>query len=286
MMTSQIFAGTDYYVDATNGNDLNDGLTPGSAWQTVSKVNGSSFSPGDNIYFNRGDTWREKLTVPSSGSYGSPITFTSYGSGNDPKLLRSVAKNSTGDWTNESGNLWYATSASEVFNVIYDSESSEAIMETAKGNLNTQGEAWWDSGNSRIYVYSTSNPATYYNGVIECALNDVGIHLNQKSYITIDGLDIRYTGHDGIFGEISNLSNITIQNCNISYTGSNLSGGPAAFIGKGITLKDANGSLIDNNTFSYNFNAITLLASGAWSLTISNNTITNQHGNDGGEMMG
>ena len=69
-----------YYVK-TGGSDAADGLSDGNAWQTVAKVNGETFAAGDSILFNRGDTWRETLTVPSSGSSGNPITFGAYGTG-------------------------------------------------------------------------------------------------------------------------------------------------------------------------------------------------------------
>jgi len=73
-----------YYVDATSGDDAKNGLSEANAWKTISKVNGESFSAGDSILFKRGEEWREQLTVPSSGSDGSPITFGAYGSGAKP----------------------------------------------------------------------------------------------------------------------------------------------------------------------------------------------------------
>jgi hypothetical protein len=50
-------------------------------WATIAKVTGSTFSAGDSVSFNRGDVWREQLTVPSAGSAGNLITFGAYGSG-------------------------------------------------------------------------------------------------------------------------------------------------------------------------------------------------------------
>jgi hypothetical protein len=35
-----------YYVDATNGNDANSGLSPSTPWKTIAKVNASRFNPG------------------------------------------------------------------------------------------------------------------------------------------------------------------------------------------------------------------------------------------------
>jgi hypothetical protein len=50
-----------YYVDATSGNDANDGRSPAAAWKTIAKVNGYSFSAGDRILFKRGEMWRETV---------------------------------------------------------------------------------------------------------------------------------------------------------------------------------------------------------------------------------
>jgi hypothetical protein len=73
-----------YYVDATSGSDSANGTSDSTPWKTIAKVNSSSFSAGDSILFKKGETWREQLTVPSSGSSGSPITFGAYGSGAKP----------------------------------------------------------------------------------------------------------------------------------------------------------------------------------------------------------
>src|SRR3954469_8771778 len=78
--------GATFYVDATGGVDSNDGFSQATAWKTVAKVNGSTFSPGDQILFKRGQTWNESLVPPSSGASGNPIVFDAYGSGEAPTL--------------------------------------------------------------------------------------------------------------------------------------------------------------------------------------------------------
>src|ERR1035437_221983 len=85
LLFSTIASATDYYI-SSSGNDANNGLTPATAWQTIAKVNASSFNPGDQILFNKGDTWRETLTIPSSGSVDNYITFGAYGTGSKPKI--------------------------------------------------------------------------------------------------------------------------------------------------------------------------------------------------------
>jgi hypothetical protein len=79
------------YYDSATGSDSNSGTDTGHPWLTISKVNGATFSAGDSILFNRGNVWYgTALTVPSSGSSGSPITFGAYGSGANPILKGSM----------------------------------------------------------------------------------------------------------------------------------------------------------------------------------------------------
>lgn len=75
-------AGNTYYVDATDGLDTNDGLTPETAWQTVTKVNSASYLAGDTILFQRGESWSGTAIAPPRTS----LTYGSYGTGNLPKL--------------------------------------------------------------------------------------------------------------------------------------------------------------------------------------------------------
>jgi hypothetical protein len=87
--------GTTYSVAA--GNDSNSGTSAGAAWQTIAKVNASTFLPGDSILFNRGDAWYgTSLVAPSSGASGTPITFGAYGSGANPQIKGSLALNTSG----------------------------------------------------------------------------------------------------------------------------------------------------------------------------------------------
>jgi hypothetical protein len=81
---------TTYYVAAA-GNDAANGTSPATAWQTIAKVNASTFAAGDSVLFNKGDVWYgTSLTVPSSGTSGSPITFGAYGSGANPVIKGST----------------------------------------------------------------------------------------------------------------------------------------------------------------------------------------------------
>lgn len=75
---------TNYYIDATSGNDSNNGLSPSTAWKTIAKVNNSSFMPSDSVLFKRGEMWREQLRISSNGSSAARITYGAYGQGDEP----------------------------------------------------------------------------------------------------------------------------------------------------------------------------------------------------------
>ena len=83
-ITSFVLAAT-YYVNATKGNDQNDGLSPERAWQTIKKVKVTSFKPGDEIRFKRGEVFSDSiLFVYSSGLEGNPIVYRDYGDSQKP----------------------------------------------------------------------------------------------------------------------------------------------------------------------------------------------------------
>jgi hypothetical protein len=81
----------DYFVK-NGGNDANTGLSDAQAWETETKVEtewqAGTFSAGDTISFNRGDTWvftsRITLDNASAGAIGNHIVIGAYGSGADP----------------------------------------------------------------------------------------------------------------------------------------------------------------------------------------------------------
>ena len=97
-----------YYVDATAGNDLYSGTYITSPWKTIAKVNRSTFHPGDSILFKSGCTWREQLTIPSSGTAGNPITFGAYDTGDKPVISGADIIGASG-WTHYSGNIYVTT---------------------------------------------------------------------------------------------------------------------------------------------------------------------------------
>ncbi|GFZ98346.1 hypothetical protein GCM10008018_50750 [Paenibacillus marchantiophytorum] len=77
-------AGTSYYVDSINGSDSNSGTSTSAAWQSLAKINSTTFQPGDQVLFKAGGIWNGQLWPKGSGSAGQPIVINQYGTGSKP----------------------------------------------------------------------------------------------------------------------------------------------------------------------------------------------------------
>ncbi|MBI2446283.1 MAG: right-handed parallel beta-helix repeat-containing protein [Parcubacteria group bacterium] len=78
---------TVYYVSNSTGKDSNSGVSVGSPWKTLGKVNSQTFLPGDIVLLKRGDRWNEALIPPTSGEIGKPILYGAYGGNNGRPII-------------------------------------------------------------------------------------------------------------------------------------------------------------------------------------------------------
>lgn len=84
---SAVFAKAEnYYINATEGNDDNSGLSKVQAWATLAKVNAQSFSPGDSILFKAGEVWNGQLLIDDKGTESDTIVYSRYGEGDKPQI--------------------------------------------------------------------------------------------------------------------------------------------------------------------------------------------------------
>jgi parallel beta-helix repeat protein len=154
--------GATYYVDATGGNDSNAGTAANSAWKTISKINNSSFSAGDQVLFKSGEVWREQLTVPSSGSVGNPITFGKYGTGALPKIdgngsrTRTVLVNGISFVT--ISDIQFTGSATSTQGSVYIYNSNHVILDRLLVDSNV--------GFAGIYIEGTGGSNTVSNSTV------------------------------------------------------------------------------------------------------------------------
>ena len=78
VLTSAAASADTYYVDSISGSDRRAGLSPESAWKSLSKVDTTSFSPGDSILLKSGQTFAGTLKPEGSGTPDNPIVVGKY----------------------------------------------------------------------------------------------------------------------------------------------------------------------------------------------------------------
>ena len=66
---------TNFYLSSI-GNDSNNG-TENNPWKSLSKLSSKQLSPGDSIFFKKGESFYGHFVVNGSGSADKPIVFTS-----------------------------------------------------------------------------------------------------------------------------------------------------------------------------------------------------------------
>jgi len=97
LLSFSLCAQNQYYLSSSTGNDNNNGSQT-QPWKTLSKISNTTLGPGDTVYFKKGDTFRGHYVVNGSGTVGNPITFKSYGLGNQPVISGSDHDDGGGDF--------------------------------------------------------------------------------------------------------------------------------------------------------------------------------------------
>jgi len=225
-----------YYVDATNGNDNNNGLSKDSALKTLTRLQNEVFLPGDVIAFKKGETWIGRFIITNSGESNNPIVFTSYGDG-DTKPVISGNDVLTGAWENNGTNKWRMHLPSvEVTRLWVDGNQEKRCAETHTGHtwdeFGSVCSHIWDD--EYLYYYSNEKPtSTFVGQTIGKVFSVVG-----GSYIDIKNIDVQ-GGNDAIY--LKNTDSVTISHNNIGKNSS-----------KGIDIQSTNNLLVENNIIDSN----------------------------------
>ncbi|HDK41896.1 MAG TPA: LamG domain-containing protein, partial [Candidatus Pacearchaeota archaeon] len=203
-----------YHIDSTNGDDSNNGFTDSAPFQTISKLNDILLSPGDIIYFKRGELWREQLNISSSGNSSDFITFTTYGAGDKPIISGSDLV--TG-WTLYSGNT-YNTSLATFPGQIYVNNTIQLPNGTSSDAL-TVGRYFYNATENMLYIHLPNN-GNVSQSTIE-ATRDHALLIDTASYLNFSDLRLEKTNKSTIYITTlsSSIDNFIFKNINSSYAG-------------------------------------------------------------------
>jgi hypothetical protein len=204
-----------YYL-SNSGNDSNSGTDPSSAWQTLTKINATTFLPGDQILFRRGDTFYGNIVVNISGTSSTPITYGSYGSGAKPVITGFTSVTS---WTNKGGNIWESTNPvstlPDLKTVLINGQSvpmgrypnADASYPFLPNFFNFQSHTGTGAGNSSITSSSLSGGNNWTGA-------DVVIRMNQWTFHreVITGQSATTLTFNGVAGSLEDGWGFFIQN--------------------------------------------------------------------------
>ena len=181
--------GADYYVDCAAGAGGDGSI--GTPWDAIADVNGATFSAGDNVYFKKGCTFRETLTVPSNG-----VTFGAYSTGAKPIISGDV--DSSG--THSEGDNDYGIDT-----------NGKATLTFSGLKCTLQNKAGIRIRNSQTIVFDDVDvDYSYEQGTCD---DGTGGAPYQNSNITIKNGEFSYCGGAGInFGSAELIGTIYIQN--------------------------------------------------------------------------
>ncbi|MBI4062752.1 MAG: right-handed parallel beta-helix repeat-containing protein [Elusimicrobia bacterium] len=243
--------GASYYIDATSGNDSNSGLSAGLAWKSIGKFNSFTFNPCDNIFLKRGETWKEEMVLPSSGTAGRPIAISAYGNGNNPVIDGSDIF--TG-WILETGAIYrkagVAPSAGQAGIVIQDNapliyRSWNTDVATTFSTA-TAGSFAFDYNTNIMYVWATddADPDTH---TIHIATRNYCVQAASISYVNIENITLqRAAFHCARFASVDNIH---INSVVLSQCGGRYLPGAGLSAGNGVEWQDAttNSSLTNSS---------------------------------------
>jgi hypothetical protein len=165
--------GTTYYVDSAGGSDTNDGLSPSTAWQHLSKVNATTFAPGDTILLKAGGSWSEQLFPKGNGASGNTIKIDKYGTGNKPAISFNIAAaRASGGELNSGGAVflknqsYWEISNLNVTNSLGNGVTVLNFNGGTKNYIRLRGLEVHDTGKNGILITSDGTTVSRWNDVI------------------------------------------------------------------------------------------------------------------------
>jgi hypothetical protein len=216
--------GNTYYVDGTNGSNLNNGTSPSTAFKTIANAV-SLIAAGDTVLIRKG-LYREGLNLSGrpSGTAARPITFGSYGDG---EVIVDGSTQVT-PWTLVSGTVWRAPITFTPIGIVVNEKPLNQVRQGTNTSAPAEGLGGVTSGSGKWFVgggFITADMGTAIGG-LDPNLADIVVPSNipdqqhvfffGQDYVTFKGLTIRGSGSNGIWGY---ANHITVESCNIKFNG-------------------------------------------------------------------
>lgn len=185
-----------YYV-SPSGNNNNNGVTANTAWANTTKVNSSTYLPGDTILFQGGQSFTGQLTLSPSNVTSNtthPLTISSYGTG------KATINNSNG---NTSVHLL------NIGNVVLDNLN-------VTGAITNYGVRAVANNNTTLGAITIKNSSIYSTS--QTAIEAISTTANSRfSNVIISNNQVYSAGGLGIFVHGAFANNRVVNNVTVEY---------------------------------------------------------------------
>ena len=215
---------TTFYISAQTGSDLNNGLTPSTAWKTLEAVymHRDQIHSGDTILLARGGIYRGTIDTLSGVTYGA------YGSGPKPCVYGSRENAAKGHWiVTDIPNVYaYKTYTNDIGIIVFDHGEAVGIKKlNGLAALKNNFDFFHDPEGRTLYLYlDKGNPADLYTD-IEMGFNQDIVSIQRGVHdVTIENISFKYTGAHGISTGIG-VYNICVQYCEFGWIGGSILAG-------------------------------------------------------------
>jgi hypothetical protein len=293
------YSGTAYYV-SNLGDDKNDGLTPETAWATITKVNQAPLQSGDAVFFERGGLWRGKVLFCQQG-----VVYSAYGEGEKPTITLSPEDGTGAEkwslfyegpdgekiwtyykdmedlgtiffdqntrWADKVPAKWvngeYVNKRNEPFDVTTDLKTDLSFFSEASSDLPKTGT---------VFLWEKSSPGNWGPLYLRSDAGNPG-----EIFSSMEFASVGYTGSNSSNAIVRLADNSVIDNLRLIYGGNSGVGGAVknatiqnceiGWVGGGVLMYD------DNVLFSTGDGSVTVagdgLAVGGIGATIRNNYV-------------
>lgn len=229
-----------YYV-SSNGNDNNNGLSPGTAFKTLSKINSLNFLPGDVIALEGGEIFTGKIVIDDDGTMANPITLTSYNGGIATIQCLTDAKAVTIQSSH------FVVSDLKILGVyVASTDGSEVDVPTNAGLR-------FEANNKNLNNITINNVEVsqfeWFGIKIQAAIgftidgvNILNCHVHDNGFVGIN------TSDTGTNTGVQNITNVLVENCVVHHN----TGWSASASGSAILLSNVENGIIQYCTAHHN----------------------------------
>lgn len=227
-----------YYL-SPDGNDEADGLSPSTAWKTISHLNhrfaDGAIGAGDTVLFECGRTFYGKIRPPSGlDPKGDPLTIGAYRTGPDvrrPAISSYKRLTLEAGWKKFGGSVWSIDLSNAKFgqtHLGYDGAEGgggnvgflkvDGVFHGKRVFQRAKLAAQWDfyCEANTLYVWSADNPAALSNDV---AASCDGACIAAQNALRVTHLRLEGSGGHGIQGA---ATNVRVTDCEFAELGGSL----------------------------------------------------------------